>query len=42
MYEKEVKDQEAKVENMRAAEKDEHDIKKQVNIHILHGHDMFF
>ncbi len=32
MYEKEVKDQDAKVENMKAAGKDEHDIKKQVNI----------
>lgn len=30
MYEKEVKDQSAKVEKMKADEKDEYDIKKQV------------
>ena len=31
MYEKEVVDQAAKVEKMKAEEKDEYDIKKQVN-----------
>ena len=30
MYEKEVKDQETKVESMKAAGKDEHEIKQQV------------
>merc|ERR1712189_47650 len=32
MYEKEVKDQDAKVENMKAAGKNEHDIKKQIEV----------
>ena len=31
MYEKEVKDQGAKVDKMKAENKDEYDIKKQVN-----------
>jgi hypothetical protein len=31
MYEKEVVDQEAKIEKMKAENKDEYDIKKQVN-----------
>ena len=31
MYEKEVKDQGAKVDKMKAEDKDEYDIKKQVN-----------
>ena len=32
MYEKEVVDQSAKIEKMKAENKDEHDIKKQVGI----------
>lgn len=32
MYEKEVKDQSAKVEKMKADEKDEYDIKKQIEV----------
>ena len=35
MYEKEVKDQSAKVEKMKADEKDEYDIKKQVCVLFL-------
>ena len=32
MYEKEVVDQEAKIEKMKADKKDEYDIKKQVSL----------
>lgn len=35
MYEKEVVDQEAKIEKMKAENKDEYDIKKQVHVRCM-------
>lgn len=41
MYEKEVVDQEAKIEKMKAENKDEYDIKKQANCIDLQDHIIF-